>query len=649
MTVLSESKKALTKKGRTELIRRLSSGNEKLDSILSKLSDQTLNNIQHLTINGMSMDPKARNLAGMSLSVQILKETGRLESLGSQEEIGTAINMFDLGANWQNMSDVKKYTALGQQTINAAIKHGNLDPETAKNLGTASGAIGLAAIGYSQAQLIDNWGNLNDLQRFVGASQTFNNIAAATKVVQGINTGSAASASLATTKTAAAANTANTANATGSIMGSAMTAVGAIGAAYAVYNLVDNWGQGGAAGRVNGISAGAAVGSMILPGVGTAVGAVVGAAIGSVKTGKSTEQGARDGYRDFFKQTGIATQKKDIADQEIKILNLNDKAKTGDSNHLIKLSDGSYYDIGQDGSDSRAFHNGQAKSISNLNKVLEKDREGLVGGGELRPYEVDYTNDLDFMTSNSLGALQYIMGGGSKLSKDKAEMNQMMGYLTNGATSNIKNREFTEENFKSAMGNLRGFYANAGITNSDQAYNYLNQLRTEDKISQKELEEAMQGVSMAFENNWELAQKLNSTRWEGVRTIEDKENFIANGETLPEDADEIPAKVNEINIAKEAADKVDKEFSEKDKTIFEDKVKEIDIKDHPNLSNRMDPLSEDSKSTSMEILTQESSKNLEAMIGSIKKEEPMQDDFQNIKNITSQANPAMLKLKTQGA
>jgi hypothetical protein len=69
----------------------------------------------------------------------------------------------------------------------------------------------------------------------------------------------------------------------GSLAGDASTALGALGSAYSLYNEINNY-QSGATGSdaLSGAETGAGIGTMILPGIGTAIGGLLGGAGGAI-------------------------------------------------------------------------------------------------------------------------------------------------------------------------------------------------------------------------------------------------------------------------------------------------------------------------------------------------------------------------------
>lgn len=121
--------------------------------------------------------------------------------------------------------------------------------------------------------------------------------------------------------------------------------------------------------------------------------------------------------------------------------NLRDLGFLTDGNN-VALSDGSLFDIGQDGNASMG--------------VLDPTRDGR----ELAFYDVNFGADGSISAANDLNPLAQILAGGD----DKAA-NDLAGYLTNAALSG-----------GDAGDNIRGFYERAGLNEREQAIERINQL-----------------------------------------------------------------------------------------------------------------------------------------------------------------------------
>ena len=79
----------------------------------------------------------------------------------------------------------------------------------------------------------------------------------------------------------------------------------------------------------------------------------------------------------------------------------------------------------------------------------------------MNPYDIDYTNGLDYMGSVMLLGMTLPMGGTAAKYQSKEAM-QMIGYMTNGVTANC-GREFTLSNFNIMNNNIKHLYSKIGI------------------------------------------------------------------------------------------------------------------------------------------------------------------------------------------
>lgn len=421
------------------------------------------------------------------------------DAIGVAQEVADSFNLY---ANWDRIDDTQRFRATANQMVQLSRELGFRLPETAAN------SIGLLNFGFSAHRLLNDWDNMSEAQRVYATLNTINS------GVQAFNTGAALFSSSAVAGTTAAGGSAaaagGSATAGGAAAGSAAAAGGSAAAGgaaggggtaataatyagyaaslYGVYNIIDNWGQGGADGRVNGAASGAAAGSYFGP-WGAAIGAVVGLAIGSIKTGKSVEQEMRDAYRGHYEKNGLFE----------KI----------DGSHQVQLADGSFYNVGIDGRRGRATYQGKTKVVEDPSKLsIDMQKSFASRDNEVLPYNIDISNDLDFHTGVAARTVNLIMNGGSNWRHTEAD--QMNGYLTNAATSNIESREFNEDNWNKAMANVRGYYAKLGLDTREKALKYVEALKTQKKLSTHDYNTARLGIEYAFEeNSFERATQVN--------------------------------------------------------------------------------------------------------------------------------------------
>ena len=211
-------------------------------------------------------------------------------------------------------------------------------------------------------------------------------------------------------------------------------------------------------GAINGAATGATIGASIGGPAGAVIGSVIGATVGTLantgKHGKSREQANRDMYRLALVQSGIfesfGSEHKDMP--------------------TYQLADGQYYDVGIDGSGSSAKDiNGNNKTFYNKDMIADYDKGNVRDNGELNPYDIDYTCNMDYTGSLLLAPLNALGLGGSNV-RDGNEYNQMLGYMTNAVTSNV-GREFTKDNFNKMVDNIKAGYERVGITNKQEVLN----------------------------------------------------------------------------------------------------------------------------------------------------------------------------------
>lgn len=203
--------------------------------------------------------------------------------------------------------------------------------------------------------------------------------------------------------------------------------------------------------------------------------------LGAFSGGKSKEQQGRDKIRAIAKQSGLVN-----------------------SDWKVTLADGSMADIGKDG-------NSEKHQFTNPDKVIGQVRD-------LNPYDVDYTNDLDFSSNMMTSALTRLMAGGKGTSID-----QVAGEFANAALGNVGfGQDMTEENFAKVRDNARGFFVQKGIKSKEDAYALSNQMFAEGRITEMDAVSIQQGINMAFDDNgYDTAQVLMSGRWKGLETAAD--------------------------------------------------------------------------------------------------------------------------------
>lgn len=463
--------------------------------------------------------------------------------------ISNFVDIADMTTNWSDRS-----------TFNNALTASNAALNMIKNFGweeyiggregfsTAYDGLSMLNFGNSLYQLTNNWSKLNDgertaatiqtmlagMQAYDGGTSLIKAFSAAADVATPAANAAGASNALSAVglegdlpafdwkmgTDAATQGTTETAGAsTLSMVGAGLTSVlGAYSMYKGIESMADSFGYGTAdsrkagslsgaatgAGAVMAVSGGMALASAIatgatigsaVPVVGTVIGAVVGAAVGtvtgSVKSGKSHEQRARDNWRQAYTNAGVFS-----------------KATNDDGHHsmAMQLADGSWYDVGVDGSGSRAtFKGGEVKRFANPDMVTGGSKVNKQG--ELSPYDVDYTNALDFVGSLLMGGM-IIPIGGSYQKNRSAEVPQMLGYMTNGITSNC-GREFTLANYNIMAANARAMYSKIGITDKTGMINCVSDAYYQGKLSKADYYNMLLSANLMYDDNgYQQAQGL---------------------------------------------------------------------------------------------------------------------------------------------
>lgn len=437
-------------------------------------------------------------MAGAQSAVDMIKNFGWADALGGKETLGQMADglaylnfgssIYQMGKNWSSMNAEEK-TAAFVQTLYAGVQ------------------------AYNGGSLLINTFSKSADVATPTAAQSLTTSTATQGAVEG---GTEAATQGAVEGGAVGESTIST-------IGGGFTAViGAYGMVKGIEGLHKSFGVGSAdsrkagalAGTEAGIgAAGLGVGTAVLMGasvgsalpvigtvIGAAVGAVVGVATGSAKTGHSKEQRARDNWRRTYTQVGVFSK----------------APKTEGSSHntyAMQLADGRWYDVGHDGSGSRAtFINGEVKQIANPDRLTEADKHRMVNDktGAVRavlPYNVDYTNDLDLLGSMMLAGM-IVPVGGSYQNERSAEVPQMIGYMTNGITSNC-GRDFSIKNYQIMADNAKALYAKIGITNKDQMVNSMGEAYLMGQLTYDDYMSSLTAANLMYdENGYQQAQAM---------------------------------------------------------------------------------------------------------------------------------------------
>lgn len=249
------------------------------------------------------------------------------------------------------------------------------------------------------------------------------------------------------------------------------------------------------------------IGSVALPAAGIAAGAAVGSQqIGGVMNAIQGEDlslaqeaslalptfGASFVFDDLFGDSGVS--------------------KEGDKRHQVSKAFqelGLWDDMGNtilpDGTVANAFK-GDKRSF--------KNPKADSAGRQLEAYEIDYTNDTDYVAGMAGITLSRIVGGGKEKHIDQNGNligNQMLGNVGYGT-------EFTRENFNKTMKNARAMYAQAGIQSRDEMLGLANKMYADERISDADYAVMQQTASLVYDNDYNTAKALMEGRNEGIET-----------------------------------------------------------------------------------------------------------------------------------
>jgi len=187
-------------------------------------------------------------------------------------------------------------------------------------------------------------------------------------------------------------------------------------------------------------------------------------------------------------------------------------SKEGDKRHQVSKAFqglGLWDDMGNtilpDGTVANAFK-GDKRNFKN---------PGADGAGrQLEAYEIDYTNDTDYVAGMAGITLSRIVGGGKEKAIDQNGNligNQMLGNVGYGT-------DFTRDNFNKTMKNARAMYAQAGIQSKDEMLGLANKMYADERISDADYAVMQQTASLVYDNDYNTAKALMEGRNEGIET-----------------------------------------------------------------------------------------------------------------------------------
>lgn len=275
-------------------------------------------------------------------------------------------------------------------------------------------------------------------------------------------------------------------------------------------------------GAVAGAQSGAAIGAQVAGPVGAAIGACIGAQIGilsqSGKYGLSREEYKRRMYKDALVQSGILEKFNEGFEHKGEV--------------TYQLADGQYYSVSNDGNGSRALDiNGNKKTFYNKSMIAEGDK--VRDSGEMNPYDIDYTCNMDYTGSLLLAPLNALGLGGSN-TRDSGEYNQTLGYLTNAVTSNT-GRDFTKENYDKMIANIKAGYERVGITNKDEAMSAIGLSYMMGNLTDDDYNSYKLAMDILYSSNgYNRAQTLMDQLGRGEQAKAEPISITSGGEVNPE-------------------------------------------------------------------------------------------------------------------
>lgn len=304
---------------------------------------------------------------------------------------------------------------------------------------------------------------------------------AAPKIVGAKVVGSGAGATGAGTAGASGAGASGGLGAVGSV---ALPALAAIGTGASLYNYGGRQVLGGKGDKGDYANLGIAAlvpGGVMLNPMLDALGLGSASELLGISGGKSEEQRAREGTRGALAELGL----------------LRDDNGQG---YLAEFEGQDPYLMGFSGD-----FNNQDRSIKDLARVLAKDAGGM--NENRNSWDIDYTSDLDFMTNLASEGL-----GGLLMGDMGDQQKQIFRELTNASLADT-DREFNQENWANTIGDIRGLYEKAGITDANIANQRIEELVNQG-LEQQQIDQLRQASGLVFgDNSFDLAQDLNAGRW----------------------------------------------------------------------------------------------------------------------------------------
>lgn len=238
-----------------------------------------------------------------------------------------------------------------------------------------------------------------------------------------------------------------------------------------------------------GSQTGSIAGSLVAGPFGAAAGSAAGSALGEIG----------DKVSHAFNHKGKGGKE---ADAREKIINSFRGAGVFGSDPVFTFPDGSTFDFNSEAKDTHGWKNPSQRLPSNADR------------NTLHSYDIDYTNDLDYVSGMAGSTLSRILAGGKGTAIDQTGNtfgNAFLGKVGYG-------QELTNENFQSVMRNARASYAQKGISTKTDLLALANKAFSEHRIDDADYAVMQQTAGLVFDNNYNLAQTLMGGRHKGLET-----------------------------------------------------------------------------------------------------------------------------------
>lgn len=432
--------------------------------------------------------------------------------------LSQGVNVYGLVKNWGQMSDVNRIIG-GTQTATGlaqTAQHFGLIGNGTNGAAVATSAPALANSGYTASSAYGIGALTGPANAAVPAGYTAigQEVSGKLIIVPTANAGSSAIA----TQGAEAGTEAAASTTAGQVLQTALPVIGAVSVFQGARTIYQGWGKGDGSyrGPLNGAIGGAEMaGGLASMGISNpylAGALIVGGALAN-----------------SWGTTGktIEQQNRDLVrDMYVKTGFADDKGN-------VTLADGSIGNIGMDGhTGERDWKNAAAA--------------GELGKRKLKAYDNDFTNPLDFFSGMIGTALTRAQTGASMQHVD-----QVGRQLGNAALGNVGfGKDLTEENFNKMRDNMRLFYSKNGVKTLADGYALANQGFAEHRFNDLEHLQMQQSFDMLFKpDGYKFATQLAQGVTAGVSKLSPKTPAEVNNLVAQMDKNKVNSNVTNIQSA----------------------------------------------------------------------------------------------------